>query len=72
MEIERGLFPKLLVGVFLLAILGFMVRGVSQLVVSTETARRLSIPIFLLGVVFACIAFVLSVLVKLGLIGDES
>lgn len=71
MELDRGLFPKLLVSVFVIAVVGFFVRGFSQLVVGVETARRLAAPFFLVGVVLAAAAFVLSVLVKLGLISDQ-
>lgn len=70
MELTRGLFPKLLIGTFAVAISAFLVRGFGQLVVGTETAQLLAAPLFLTGIVLAVIAFVLSVLVTLGLIGE--
>jgi len=71
MELDRRLFPKLLVAVFVFAVVGFFVRGFSQLVVGVETARRLSLPFFLVGVALAVVAFVLSVLFKLGLLDEK-
>lgn len=71
MDLDRGLFPKLLVSVFVVAILGFFVRGFSQLVLGADAARRASAPFFLLGVVLATVAFVLSVLFKLGVVGEQ-
>jgi hypothetical protein len=70
MEVRSGFFPKLLGGTFVVAILGFMIRGFGQLVVGTQTARILSIPVFLLGLVMAVLSFGLSVLVKLGVVGQ--
>jgi hypothetical protein len=72
MEVTRGLFPKLLIGTFVVAVLGFMIRGFGQLAFGTQTARRLSIPVFSLGILMATVAFVLSVLVKAGLLGTEN
>ena len=72
MEVNRGLFPALLFGTFAVAILGFMVRGFGQLVVGSETARLLAAPIFALGIGMAVVAFVLSVLVTVGVLGDSA
>lgn len=71
MEVTRGLFPKLLIGTFVVAVLGFMIRGFGQLAFGAGTARRLSIPVFLVGLLMAAVAFVLSVLVETGLLGTE-
>lgn len=68
MELTRGLFPRLLAGTFALAVLAFVVRGFSQLVVGAETARLLAAPFFIVGVLLATVAFVLSVLVTVGLV----
>jgi hypothetical protein len=71
MEVDQGLFPRLMVGAFALAILGFMFRGFGQLVVGSSTARLVATPVFILGVVCAVIGFVLSVLVKVGVLDTE-
>lgn len=72
MEVTRGLFPKLLLGTFAVAILAFIVRGFGQLVVGTETAQVLAAPFFAVGILLAVIAFVLSVLVTLGVLGTDA
>jgi len=66
MEVTRGLFPKLLIGTFGVAILSFVVRGFSQLAVGQETAQLVSAPLFLLAFGLAMLAFLLSVLAKFG------
>ncbi|MFC7072890.1 hypothetical protein ACFQJ7_13555 [Halovenus rubra] len=71
MELNSGIFPKLLIGTFVVAILAFVVRGFSQLVVGAELARILAAPLFIIGVLMAVTSFILSVLVKLGAVGDE-
>lgn len=71
MHLDRGVFPKLLVGAFAVAFLGFIVRGFTQLAVGVETARLLSLPVFLVGLGLAVAGFVLSVLFKLGLISES-
>lgn len=71
MEVYRGLFPKLLIGTFGIAVVAFMIRGFGQLALGTETARALSLPVFVLAFLLAVLAFVLSVLVKLGVLTDE-
>lgn len=70
MEIDRGVFPRLLFAAFGLAIAGFLVRGFGQLAVGMETARLLAAPVFGLGVVVTTVAFVLSLLFKLGVLSD--
>ncbi|SDJ40181.1 hypothetical protein SAMN05216226_10335 [Halovenus aranensis] len=72
MELTRGLFPKLLVGTFVVAILSFVVRGFSQLAVGQETAQVLSAPFFVLAFGLAVLAFVLSVLVQLGVVDTDA
>lgn len=72
MELGPSIFPKLLVGAFGLAILGFFVRGFSQLVVGHESAELLAAPVFVTAVLLAAAAFVLSLLVKLGLVADPT
>lgn len=71
MDPTRGHFPKLLIGTFVVAISAFMIRGFGQLLLGTETARLLAAPLFLLGIVMAILAFVLSVLFSLGVFGEE-
>lgn len=70
MEIDRGIFPRLLLGTFVIAILGFVVRGFGQIVVGPDVARLLAAPLFLVGVLLAVVAFVLSVLVTTGIVGE--
>lgn len=72
MDVDRGLFPKLLLGTFAVAILGFVVRGFGQLVVGSRAAELLAAPFFLVGIGMAVVAFVLSVLVVLGIVGDST
>jgi len=72
MDVERGLFPRLLFGTFAVVTLAFVVRGFGQLLVGTEVAQLLAAPLFALGIGMAALAFVLSVLVTLGLIGSAS
>jgi len=69
MDVTRGFFPKLLVGTFLVAVLAFVIRGFGQLAFGVQIARLLSIPVFLVGILMAILAFVLSVLVTAGLVG---
>jgi len=72
MEIERGVFPQLLFAAFGFAIAGFLVRGFGQLAFGRETALLLATPVFGIGVLLAAVAFVLSVLFKLGVLADGS
>ncbi|WP_267163137.1 hypothetical protein [Halovenus salina] len=71
MEVTRGLFPKLLIGTFVVAVLSFVVRGFSQLAVGQETAQLVSAPLFLLAFALAILAFFFSLLAKLGVIGTD-
>lgn len=72
MEISQGLFPRLLVGTFAVAVLAFFVRGFGQLVFGSSTARILAAPLFGVGILMAVMAFILSVLVVFGPLGRES
>lgn len=72
MRIDQGIFPRLMFGAFGFAIAGFLVRGFGQLAVGRETALLLATPVFGVGVLLAAVAFVLSVLFKLGVLADES
>ena len=72
MEVTRGVFPALLVGTFVIVLLGFIVRGFGQLVVGTDTAQLLAAPLFFVGILMAVIAFVLSVLVTAGVVGQPT
>jgi hypothetical protein len=66
--INQSLFLKLMLGAFGTAILAFMVRGISTVAVGSETAQVVAAPVFVLAVALVTLAFVLSVLVKLGVI----
>jgi len=72
MEIDQGVFPRLLFAAFGLAIAGFFVRGFGQLAVGREAAQLIAAPVFGLGVVVTTVAFVLSLLLKLGVFTAES
>lgn len=72
MALSPAAFAKLMVGAFAFAILGFFVRGFSQLAVGSETAELLAAPIFLVAIGLAIVAFILSVLAKLGIIADPT
>jgi len=71
MHIERSVFVKLAGGTFLTLILAFVVRGTSTVVVGSETAQVVATPVFVLAVGMAVVAFLLSVLVTLGLVDTE-
>lgn len=68
MRIDRQVFVKLMLGTFLTLILAFVVRGTSTVVVGSETAQVVAAPVFVFAVGMAAAAFLLSVLVKLGLV----
>lgn len=70
MELQRGIFPRLLLGTIAIAILAFVVRGFTQLALGVETARLLSLPLFLVGLALAVVSFVLSILFKLGVLSE--
>lgn len=72
MRLDRGVFPKLLFAGFGLGFVGFLIRGFGQLALGRETAQVLAAPVFGLGVVVASVAFVLSVLFKLGVVGETA
>jgi hypothetical protein len=68
MRIDRQVFVRLMLGTFLTLILAFVVRGTSTVVVGSETAQVVAAPVFVFAVGMAAAAFLLSVLVKLGLV----
>lgn len=70
MRIDPSVFLKLMVGAFGVAILAFTVRGVSSLAFGSETAQVVAAPVFVLAVSLAALAFVLAVLVKVGVLDD--
>ena len=72
MEVDRGAFPWLLLAAFGFGIAGFLVRGFGQLAVGKETGLLLAAPVFGVGVLLATVAFALSVLFKLGVVGEWS
>lgn len=72
MDLTRGFLPKLLAGTFVVAIVAFLVRGFGQLLVGTQTAQLLAAPFFAVGIVLAVAAFLISVLVTLGVVGRET
>ncbi len=65
---HRRRFVQLGLGAFLLAAAGFVVSGLSRLVVSRETAMLLGAPLLLGGALLAVAAFVLAVLAKTGVL----
>jgi uncharacterized membrane protein YuzA (DUF378 family) len=70
-QIDQSVFLKLMVGAFATAILGFFVRGLSTVAFGSETAQVVATPVFVVAVGLAGLAFVLAVLVKIGLIDDQ-
>lgn len=54
-----------------LAIGSFLVLGTTRLLVGVETARLLAAPLFAGGFVVASVVFVLSLLVKFGIVTVE-
>jgi hypothetical protein len=71
MRIDRQVFVKLMLGTFLTLILAFVVRGTSTVIVGSETAQVVAAPVFVVAVGMAALAFVLAVLIKIGLLGTE-
>jgi hypothetical protein len=65
-------FLKLMVGAFGTAIFGFFVRGLSTVAFGSETAQVVAAPVFVVAVGLAGLAFVLAVLIKLGLVDDQT
>lgn len=70
MRIDQSVFVKLMLGTFLLLILGFFVRGLSTVVVGADTAQVVAAPVFVAAVGLAFLAFILALVVQLGLIDD--
>lgn len=70
MRIDRQVFVKLMLGTFLTLVLGFVVRGTSTVLVGSETAQLVAAPVFVVAVGMAVLAFLLAVLVKLGVVDD--
>ena len=70
MHIDETVFVKLGVGAFLVLILGFTIRGTSTVVFGAPTAQVVAAPVFVLAVSLAALAFVLAVLVKVGILSD--
>lgn len=68
MELARSHFIGVVAVAFGAAFLGFFVRGFGQLLLSREVAQTLAAPLFVGGLVLAVLAFLLSVLVALGLV----
>ncbi|MFT4945125.1 MAG: hypothetical protein ACI9K3_001066 [Halovenus sp.] len=71
MRIGRQVFVRLMLGTFLTLILAFVVRGTSTVIVGSETAQVVAAPVFVLAVGMAALAFVLAVLVKVGLLDTD-
>lgn len=70
MRLDRAVFVKLMLGTFLLLLSGFFVRGLSTVVVGADTAQVVAAPVFVAAVGLAIIAFILALLVQLGLVDD--
>lgn len=70
MQVDQTIFAKLMLGAFGLVIVGFMTRGLSTVVFGSETAQLVALPIFVVAVTLAALAFVLAVLVKVGVVDD--
>ncbi len=68
MEIRQRRFVLVMLGALGFALAGFLVRGLSQLFVTTDTAYTLAAPLFIIAGGLAVLSFVLSVLVKTGLL----
>jgi len=68
MEVDGGSFLTLFFGAVAFAVLGFLVRGVSQFAVDPDTAELLASPLLFGGFALAVAAFLLAVSVKLGLV----
>jgi hypothetical protein len=68
MEIRQRRFVLVMLGAIGFAVVGFLVRGLSQLFVTTDTAYVLAAPLFVVAGGLAVLSFLLSVLVKTGLL----
>ena len=71
MRIDRSVFVRLMLGTVLTLIVAFVIRGTSTVVVGSETAQVVAAPVFVLAVGMAAFAFLLALLVKLGLLDTE-
>jgi hypothetical protein len=72
MRIDRSVFVKLMLGTFLTLIGGFVIRGTSTVVVGSETAEVVAAPVLVVAVGMGLLAFVLAVLVKLGVVDSTA
>ena len=70
MQIDQTIFVKLMFGAFGLVIVAFTIRGLNTVVFGSETAQVIAAPVFVVAVLLAAVAFVLAVLVKLGIVDD--
>jgi len=67
-QIDQSVFVRLTLGTFLTLIVAFVVRGTSTVVVGSETAQVVAAPVFVLAVGMAVFAFLLAVLIKIGVL----
>jgi membrane protein implicated in regulation of membrane protease activity len=65
-------FVHLGIGALVIAASGFLVSGLSRLVVARDTALLLGAPLLVLGFLLAVVAFVLALLVTLGVVDLEN
>jgi hypothetical protein len=72
MHVDQSVFLRLMGAAFGTAILAFFTRGLSTIAFGSETAQVVAAPVFMVAVGLAGVAFVLAVLVKLGLLSDGS
>lgn len=72
MQLRQRTVVAVMAGALVFAVVGFLVRGFSQLLVTADTAYTLAAPLFLAGGVLAVLAFILSVLVKVGLVSLDA
>ena len=72
MQLRQRTVVAVMAGALVFAVVGFLVRGFSQLLVTADTAYTLAAPLFLVGGILAVLALVLSVLVKVGLVSLDA
>jgi membrane protein implicated in regulation of membrane protease activity len=65
-------FVHLGIGALVIAASGFLVSGLSRLVVARDTALLLGAPLLVIGFLLAVAAFVLALLVTLGVVELEN
>jgi len=70
MQLDPIIFVKLMLGAFGMVIVAFTARGLSTVAFGSETAQIVAAPLFILAVLLAAVAFVLAVLVKVGILDD--